>query len=562
VIAKRTDMPYEPGVRAKHWLKLKVEHRQEFVVGGYTEPRNTRQHLGALLLGYHDRDGRLVYAGHAGGGFTRAGLAEMARRLAPLERKTSPFAEPVRTNEPAHWVRPEVVVEVKFAEWTSDGKLRQPIYLGTRDDKDPREVTREGESVQKRAAKKGVKKAAKKAAVGRSATKKSAAGKSAMRKSAAKKSDAKKSASTATAARKSAPKKSATRRSTPKKPAAKASVPKKAASGKSAVTAGSKSRSAGSGPVVEQIDAIIDAGGDGSISFAGGATLDVSSLNKVFFPKDGITKGDLMRYYARVAPLILPAIEDRPLVLKRFPNGIDKQSFYQQNASPSSPDEVRVETILSEAGEEQQRYVGGDLLTLLHTVQLGAVSVDPWHARVQSLDTPDYTIIDLDPGEKTTFQRVVDVARWAKDEIDALGLRAAIKTSGSRGLHIYIPLPAEIPGDAALLIAQVVASRVAERHPKEATVERSVKKRASGTVYVDYLQNIRAKTVAGVYCVRAKPGATVSTPLEWDELGADLDPRDFTIETAPERFAERGDIWKKALQRASSLKKVLASANR
>jgi len=123
-------------------------------------------------------------------------------------------------------------------------------------------------------------------------------------------------------------------------------------------------------------------------------------------------------------------------------------------------------------------------------------------------------------------------------------------------------LPADVPNDAALLIAQVVASRVAERHPREATVERSVKKRAKGTVYVDYLQNIRAKTVAGVYCVRAKPGATVSTPLEWDELGPDLDPRDFTIETAPERFAERGDIWKAAMQRATSLKKVLTSANK
>ena len=549
IIAKKKSSRYAPGARSRDWLKLKIEHRQELVVGGFTEPRNSRQHLGALLLGYYRGDD-FIYAGHTGGGFNRQSLGTMYRQLAPLEIARSPFTTTPKTNERAHWVKPKVVVEVKFAEWTSDGKLRQPIYLGTRDDKDPREVTREGESVQKRVAKKGVKKPAKKAAGRKSATTKSSAKKSAATKPAAKKSGTKKSATTAT-------KKSATKRS-----AEKTSAARKAAARKSSVKAGSKSGSAGSDAVVEQIDEIIEAGGDGSISFAGGATLDVSSLNKVFFPKDGITKGDLMRYYARVAPLILPAIEDRPLVLKRFPNGIDKQSFYQQNASPSSPDEVRVETILSEAGEEQQRYVGGDLLTLLHTVQLGAVSVDPWHARVQSLDTPDYTIIDLDPGDKTTFQRVVDVARWAKDEIDALGLRAAIKTSGSRGLHIYIPLPAEIPGDAALLIAQVVASRVAERHPKEATVERSVKKRASGTVYVDYLQNIRAKTVAGVYCVRAKPGATVSTPLEWDELNADLDPRDFTIETAPERFSERGDIWKKALQRASSLKKVLASANK
>jgi bifunctional non-homologous end joining protein LigD len=147
VIAKRTDSPYQPGVRSKAWLKLKVEHRQEFVVGGWTEPRNTREYIGALLLGYFDGD-RFKYVGHTGGGFTRAGLKTMHQRLSRLERKTPPFEHPPRTNERAHWVRPEVVVEVKFNEWTADGKLRQPIFLGVRDDKSAREVTREAESMQ------------------------------------------------------------------------------------------------------------------------------------------------------------------------------------------------------------------------------------------------------------------------------------------------------------------------------------------------------------------------------------------------------------------------------
>ena len=149
VIAKRTDAPYHPGKRSTDWLKLKVEFRQEFVVGGWTEPRNSREHIGALLLGYWSGDD-FVYAGHTGGGFTRAGLEQMYRKLAPLERRSSPFAETPRTNEKAHWARPKVVVEVKFAEWTADGKLRQPIYLGTRDDKDAREVTLERQSVQRR----------------------------------------------------------------------------------------------------------------------------------------------------------------------------------------------------------------------------------------------------------------------------------------------------------------------------------------------------------------------------------------------------------------------------
>ena len=548
VIAKRTGSRYSPGVRSRDWLKLKIEHRQELVVGGFTEPRNSRQHLGALLLGYYRGDD-FIYAGHTGGGFNREGLAAMYRKLAPLEQPRSPFTTTPKTNERAHWVKPKVVVEVKFAEWTSDGKLRQPIYLGTRDDKDPREVTREGESVQKTrgaSAKGGSKSAAKSSGTNRgskAATKSSGTNRGS--KAATKSSGTNRGSKAAT-------KSSGTKRGS----TAKEGSTKKRAAKKPAATK-SRTRSPSTDPIIAQIDELQESGGEGTIEFPDGRTLGVSSLDKVFYPKDGFTKGDLMRYYARVAPLLLPAMADRPLVLKRFPNGIDRQSFYQQNASAGAPDEVRVETIISESGEEQARYVGGDLLTLLHTVQLGAISVDPWHARVQSLDTPDYTVIDLDPGPKTTFQRVVDVALWAKEEIDALGLRAAIKTSGSTGLHIYIPLPADVPNDAALLIAQVIASRVAEKHPREASVERMVKKRPAGTVYVDYLQNIRGKTVAGVYSARAKPGATVSTPLEWDELTHDLDLREFTIETAPDRFAECGDIWGKVMRRASSLSRFM-----
>jgi bifunctional non-homologous end joining protein LigD len=152
VIAKRTTSLYLPGARSRDWLKLKLQYRAEFVVGGWTEPRNTRPYIGALLLGYYDAGGDLHYVGHMGGGFTREGLAVMYERLAPLERKTPPFVDPPKPNEPAHWVEPKIVVEVKFAEWTSDGKLRQPIFLGIRDDKDPRDVGLEGTSLQEWAA--------------------------------------------------------------------------------------------------------------------------------------------------------------------------------------------------------------------------------------------------------------------------------------------------------------------------------------------------------------------------------------------------------------------------
>ena len=149
IIAKRTDLRYQPGSRSEDWLKLKLQYRAEFVVGGWTEPRRTRPYIGALLLGAYDNSGAFTYVGHTGGGFTREGLAGMFAKLQRLERRTSPFAAPPKTNEPAHWVAPKVVVEVKFAEWTSDHLLRQPIYLGTRDDKSAREVTLEGVSMQR-----------------------------------------------------------------------------------------------------------------------------------------------------------------------------------------------------------------------------------------------------------------------------------------------------------------------------------------------------------------------------------------------------------------------------
>ena len=516
VIAKRMDAPYVPGDRSRVWLKLKIEHRQEFVVGGWTEPRNSREHIGALLLGYFDSDD-FIYVGHTGAGFTREGLKEMNQRLAKLERASSPFTTTPKTNERAHWVTPKVVVEVKFSEWTTDGKLRQPTFLGVRDDKPAREVGREAESVQRRVTRR-------RTTAGASAKEKTTRGTKAAAKRTAK-SGAK---STATGKRTS----SGTR---------------------------SRARSSSDGGVVlanaeiiERLREIEASGGKGEMRLGGKATLNVSSLDKVYFPKDGVTKGALMRYYANVADLILPALRDRPLVLKRTPEGIEGETFFQQKAPEHTPDVVRVEKIEEADGDTADRFIGGDLPTLLYMVQLGCISTDPWHARVGSLDKPDYTILDLDPGPKADFAGVVEVARWVKEALDTLGLTGALKTSGSRGLHIAVPLPSSVGWDTAVTLAQLIATSVAMSHPKLATVERSVAARPSGTIYVDYLQNVRGKSVAGAYCVRAKPGATVSTPLDWRELTDDLDPHEFTIDTAPARFAKKGDLWSVALKTKNS----------
>ena len=510
MIAKRMDSTYEPGKRPRSWLKLKIEFREEFVVGGYTDPRNAREHIGALLLGYFDKN-RFIYVGHTGGGFTRQGLRDMYDRLKPLERKTSPFDETPKTNEKAHWVKPEVVVEVKFSEWTADRRLRQPIFVGLRDDKDAKDVELEAASVQQKPVRKSV------------------------------------AASRSTRVKVPARAKGASRTSVAK-------------SGRTTAVTIGRSRSlekVDKGGLLEQLSSIEKARGDGALDFGGGKKLKVSNLDKIFFPTGKYTKGEVMRFYTRIADFILPSIQDRPLVLKRFPNGIDGESFYQQKASESTPPGVRVEVITTDGGDKQPRILGGDLLTLLYTVQLGAISVDPWHSRVQSLEHADYTVIDLDPGPRANFARVVQVAGWAKDVIDGFGLHAAIKTSGSTGLHIYLPLPPNTPNDAATLVAQMIATKVADAHPKEATIERSVKARGAATVYVDYLQNIQGKTVAGPYCVRAKPGATVSTPLKWTELTDALDPREFHIGNAAERFEKLGDIWNEAMRKKNSLRALV-----
>jgi bifunctional non-homologous end joining protein LigD len=298
----------------------------------------------------------------------------------------------------------------------------------------------------------------------------------------------------------------------------------------------------------------------GTLNLGGDQRLEVSNLDKCFFPKRGYTKGDLLAYYASVSPFLLPAIADRPLVMKRFPNGVNGPSFYQQRAPESTPRGVRVEPVADEGLKTQDRLVGGDLATLLYVIQLGAISIDPWHSRVQSVGDADYAIVDLDPGPRASFRRVVDVALWVGEELDRLGLHGVPKTSGSSGIHIVLPLVAGTPNETARLVAEIVATRVSERHPRETTVTRWVQSRPTSAVYVDFLQNIRGKTVAGVYSARATPEATVSTPLRWNELTSSLDPRDFTIESMGARLRETGDLWREGVRRANDPRRLLGDA--
>jgi bifunctional non-homologous end joining protein LigD len=300
--------------------------------------------------------------------------------------------------------------------------------------------------------------------------------------------------------------------------------------------------------IIADLDDIEAAGEEATLQLGPGISLYVSHLNKVFFPDAGVTKGDVMRYYVWVSPYLLPVMQDRPLSLKRFPNGINGASFFQQKAPRETPKSVRVQTVSSESDEEQHRLIGGSLSTLLYCVQLGAIEVNPWNARMQSLDYPDYIVLDLDPGPNAPFERVVEVALWIKETLDSHDLHAAVKTSGSRGIHIFIPISTNTRAGEAERISEQIALTVVKAHSKETTVQRSIKARGETKVYIDYGQNARGKTVAAAYSVRPKPGATVSAPIAWEELTPDLDLHAFTVQTLPDRIEAVGDLWASAMQ--------------
>jgi bifunctional non-homologous end joining protein LigD len=313
--------------------------------------------------------------------------------------------------------------------------------------------------------------------------------------------------------------------------------------GKAARVKSSRKEPAETAAIVEQIDALEAARKDGRIVLPGGDTLDVTNLNKVFWPDIRRTKGDLLRYYTRVAPLILPVVDNRPLVMKRLPNGITGKAFYQHRAPEPVPAGVRIETLPDD--DVPARLVGGSLKTLLYMAQIASISMDPWFSTMDDLNSADQVAIDLDPQPGATFDRILDVAQWVHEILEKVRVRGYPKTSGAEGLHIYIPLPPGTPYEAGMLFCQIVATMVAGRHPKVATVERMVGRRKDGTVYVDYLQNIQGKTLACAYSARASTFAGVSAPLTWKEVQERPSPQDFTIDTMPARIASVGDLWAK-----------------
>ena len=391
------------------------------------------------------------FAGQVGSGFTERQLDELHARLLPQARETPPCRGPVPRGRGDTWVQPELVVEVRYKEWTEDGLLRQPVFLRLREDKRAEETVRQAplrggvQSVDQPGAASG----------GRAGD------------------------------------------GTRTRPPARTFPPDS------------------------------------------GRAVEVSNADKVFFPADGITKGELVAYHRTIAPFMLPFLKDRPIVLTRYPDGIDGKSFFQKDAPPWRPGWLRtVRVRAEESGRDLEHFLVDDADGLAWLINLGTIPIHVFASRAGALERPDWCVVDLDPKE-APFAHVVRIAKALRTLCEALGLPSYPKTTGQKGLHVLLPLGGQLSQPQARTLGELLARAVEAALPDIATTARAVPARG-GRVYLDFLQNGQGKTIAAPYTVRPRPGAPVSTPLRWSEVGARLDPARFTIRTVPARAEKLG----------------------
>jgi bifunctional non-homologous end joining protein LigD len=460
IVAKRADAPYRAG-RSAAWRKIRADRTADLAVAGFTRGRGSRGGVGALLLAVRAGEG-WRFAGSAGAGIPDATLAALHARLAPAARRTPPCEGPVPRGRGVTWVEPQVVVEVRFKEWTRDGLLRQPVFLRVRDDKRPGEAVGDG----------------------------------------------------------------------PARPSPPAPAP--AAAPARAGRAPRRGAAARDEPRVT-----------------------VSNPEKVYFPEDDITKGDVVAYYREIARFMLPWLADRPIVLTRFPDGIHGKSFFQKDAPEWRPPWMRTVALRNEDGRDLDHFLVDDADGLAWIANLGAIPIHVVAARAGALDRPDWCVVDLDPKD-APFAHVVDLAVALGALCDRLGLPSYPKTTGQRGLHVLVPLGRQLTHDQARTLGELLARALEREHPAIATTVRAVGARG-GRVYLDYLQNGAGKTIAAPYAVRPRPGAPVSTPLRWSEVGGALDPARFTIRTVPARARRlRADPALAVLRGSPDLARALA----
>jgi bifunctional non-homologous end joining protein LigD len=459
VVSKRADAPYREG-RGGDWRKAKCRLSQEMVIGGFTQSSDGRGSIGALLVGFHE-DEKLLYAGKVGSGFNDRLLADLQHRLDVRRRKTSPFAAvPAELRKDVQWVEPDLVAQVEFTQWTDEGRMRQPVFLGLRDDREARHVVRERPG-----------------AVEGGGVDTVAAGRpwEALRRHA------------------------------------------------------TRTRAASGEEVVDLLG------------------VRLTHPDRVYYPGLGFTKLDLALYYVSIADAVLPHLEGRPLTLVRCPEGVGGEAFYQKNAGFWTPPQVRRFAVPVKG--EEHLFVDS-VAGLVALAQAGILEIHPWNSRVARIEEPDQVIFDLDPDEALPFSRVATAARRVRALLTELGLESFVKTTGGKGLHVCVPLQPEHGWQELEEFTRAVAVRLARDEPQAFTANLA-KAHRKGKVFVDYLRNVRGANAVGVYSTRAREGAPVSVPVEWNELDRLSGATDFTVAEVPLRVLGFGsgapDPWARYL---------------
>lgn len=497
VISKRVDAPYA-GTRTSTWLKSKCTNRQEMVIGGFTDPQRSRVGFGALLLGYYDDNQELIYAGRVGTGFDDALLRTLHARLKKLEAKSPAFSRPPRGAEArgAHWVKPAIVCEVEFLEWTNDGRLRHPSFVELREDKDPREVTRECRT--------SITTAIHSASL--------AAASSAQSPPARRKSPV----------------------SAPIQPSGKASR----SGGHKTPTAAARSpaRASRTSRVGRSKEPRASSGGN----LVAGVT--ITSPEREVFPDVGVTKLELAEYYAAVGEWMLPHVKGRPLSVVRCPKGQSDACFYQKNWEAGET--VGSHTLsVTLSSTRIECLIVDEINGLVWLSQRGVLEVHTWGSTEATLEHPDRMVFDLDPAPDVEWKAIQLAARRLRERLGDRGMTSFVKTTGGKGLHVVVPLKPSADWERVKTFSHELADEMVRAHPTEYIATMSKAKRA-GKVFIDYLRNGRGATFIAAFSSRARPGAPVSMPMDWDDLLKRRQLPRFTIRDAVTWWEKNGDPWR------------------
>jgi bifunctional non-homologous end joining protein LigD len=513
IIGKKRGSAYV-GQRTSLWLKFKIVNELDAVICGWTAPRRTREFFGALVLGLYDGP-ELEFIGSVGTGFDYAKQKEIYEQLQNLRQAKSVFSDAPKLKEKIEWVKPDLVARVKYGNWTDGRRLRAPVFLATRTDVAPRDCTLQADEDR---------------------------------------------------GREDSPDRSPqseTDRPVPADPQAK--------QGKRLTKSRSTTNSPRSGKqtslptkpgetvLTDGIENEIRKGASENLNVEiGGHVLRLTHLNKIYFPESGIRKRDLLAYYFRVGQLMLPFLKDRPMVLRRYPNGIREKAFFQKEAPESVPDWIERAPVHSEErGGDMPYLMANNLASLIYLTNLGCIDHNPWSSRSKTQDFPDYVFFDLDPTPGTPFSTVLKIARTIYAILHSIKLSSFLKTSGASGFHIFVPLEPQYTYAQTRGFAELVGRIADNELPGLITFERTVHKRPRGKVLMDALQNARGKPLATVYSARAYPGAPVSTPVTPVELKTEFTADRWNLNNVEQRIKKVGNLWGDFWNKRQSLSEAL-----